>query len=388
MKKNLKIAYFSGQMFSDVDLSFLMEAQKIADIDYYVPIFKINHTGAAFNLSTPYPHYGIFNAIDIYPELEPASRLINSVHFYIVNSNAIHGYELHNLWLYIKFIWQLRKYDVIHITDFPKYYEIPLYFLRKKIVLTIHDPIPHSTEKCNAPLVLKARKWGFRLLQHFIILNQTQEEECIALNHLENKHIYNSCLGRYDYLRMYAKDTNRPKDYFLFFGQIASNKGIEYLLEAMKQVHTKYPTMRLIVAGKGEFSFDISDYQDTDYIEIRHRFIPDAELAELIQGAYCAICPYKDATQSGVVMSAFAFNLPIIATNVGALPEQVLHNRYGLIVSPCDSQALVNAMVELVVHPEKIRIYSKNIEKDYSTGYKSWKKISQELVQIYQGIAK
>ena len=184
MKKNLKIAYFSGQMFSDVDLSFLMEAQKIADIDYYVPIFKINHAGAAFNLSTPYPHYGIFNAIDIYPELEPASRLINSVHFYIVNSNAIHGYELHNLWLYIKFIWQLRKYDVIHITDFPKYYEIPLYFLRKKIVLTIHDPIPHSTEKCNAPLVLKARKWGFRLLQHFIILNQTQKEECIALNNL------------------------------------------------------------------------------------------------------------------------------------------------------------------------------------------------------------
>ena len=87
-------------------------------------------------------------------------------------------------------------------------------------------------------------------------------------------------------------------------------------------------------------------------------------------------------------MSAFAFNLPIIATNVGALPEQVLHNRYGLIVSPCDSQALANAMDELVVHPEKMRIYSKNIEKDYSTGYKSWKKISQELVQIYQGIAK
>ena len=38
--RKLKIAYFSGRMFSDVDLSFLMEAKEMAEIDYYVPIFR------------------------------------------------------------------------------------------------------------------------------------------------------------------------------------------------------------------------------------------------------------------------------------------------------------------------------------------------------------
>ena len=384
----LKIAYFSGRMFSDVDLSFLMVAKDLAEIDYYVPVFKNYYKGAAFNIQKPFPKFGIFPASELYPELTPCSRLIDANRFFVVNSFAAHAWQPHNLWLYVKFVWRLRKYDVIHITDFPKYFEIPLYFLRKKIVLTVHDPIPHSTEKCNAPLVLKARKWGFRLLNHFIILNAAQKEECVALNHLEKKHIYDSRLGRYDYLRMYERQhTNGAKgDYFLFFGQIASNKGIDYLLEAMKMVHEQYPQMRLIVAGKGKYPFDISEYQQLDYIEFRNRFIPDDELAELIQGAYCAVCPYKDATQSGVVMSAFAFNKPIIATNVGGLPEQVEHNKYGLIVPPCDVEALAKAMIHLLSHPEKLQEYADNIERDYSEGPKSWKEIAKGLLTIYQEI--
>ena len=383
----LKIAYFSGRMFSDVDLSFLMETKHMAEIDYYVPVFKNYYKGAAFNVQKPSPKFGVFRATELYSELTPCSRLIDANRFFVVNSFAAHAWQPRNLWLYLKLAWRLRKYDVIHITDFPQYYESPLYFLRKKIVLTVHDPILHSTEQCNAPLVLKARKWGFRLLNHFIILNSAQKEECITLNHLEKKHIYDSRLGRYDYLKMYSQPNNKMGNYFLFFGQITEHKGIDYLLEAMKRVHTQYPKMGLIVAGKGKYPFDISEYQKLDYIEFRNRFIPDDELAELIQGAYCAVCPYKDATQSGVVMSAFAFTKPIIATNVGGLPEHVEHDKYGLIVPPCDVDALANTMIRLLSHPEKLQEYAENIERDYSEGPKSWKEIAKKLNIIYQEIA-
>lgn len=385
--RKLKIAYLSSRVFSDVDLSMLMEVKGMADIDYYVPVSQAGYKGAAFNILKPCSQSGIYPATELYPELIPCSRLIDANRFYIVNSKAFHGWYPIHIWLYVKLAWRLRKYDVIHITDFPQYYEMPLYFLRKKIVLTVHDPIPHSTEKCNAPLVLKARKWGFRLLNHFIILNSAQKEEFVALNHLEKKQIYDSRLGRYDYLKMYSQPNNKISDYFLFFGQIASNKGIDYLLEAMKPVHTQYPNMRLIVAGKGKYPFDITEYQQLDYIEFRNRFIPDDELAALIQGSYCAVCPYKDATQSGVVMSAFAFNKPIIATNVGGLSEQVEHDKYGLIVPPCDVDALANAMMHLLSHPEKMQEYADNIERDYSEGPKSWKEIAKGLVNIYQEVA-
>ena len=375
-------------MFSDVDLSFLKEAQSLADIDYFVPIFKSKYVGAAIKIEKIYNKNGVFKAIDIYPELQPLATLVDPNHFFIVNSFSKHGWSIQNLCLYVQFIGSLRHYDVIHITDFPKFYEIPLYFLRRKIILTVHDPIPHSTAKCNTPLGLKARKWGFRLLQHFIFLNTAQKEECVTLNHLEHKHIYDSLLSRYNYLQMYQKTTFSIGDYVLFFGQVESNKGIDYLLEAIKQVHTQNPKVRLIIAGKGTFPFDISEYKKLDYIEFRNRFIPDDELAELIQGSYCVVCPYKDATQSGVVMSAFAFNKPVIATNVGGLPEQVIDNRYGLIVPPCDSIALARAIMTLLEAPQKVLEFSQNIDNDYSSGDKSWKSIAQQLVHIYESINK
>lgn len=382
----LKIAYFSGRMFSDVDISYLMEAQSLADIDYYVPISKLYYKGAAFNISTPYPKTGIFKATDIYPELQTITRLIDPNRFYIVNSATVHCREMSNLWLYIKFVWRLRKYDVIHITDFPMYYYCPIYLLRRKIVLTVHDPFPHSSAQCNAPLTLKARKWGFRLLRHFIILNQSQRDECIAVNNLEHKHVYGSRLSRYDYLRMYKSDIPAKQDYFLFFGQITSHKGIDILLEAMRQVQLQHPNMRLIIAGKGEFSFDTTEYEKLDYIEFRHRFIPDDELATLIQDCYAVVCPYKDATQSGVIMSAFAFDKPVIATRVGGLPEQVINDRYGLIVPPNNVNELAAAMSSLCEQLEKVQTFSRNIEQDYTDGSKSWKAIAQQMSQIYQQI--
>ena len=75
----MKIAYISGRMFSDVDLSYLSHAQKQMDITYFVPIFKNGLKGAAFNLKKHFPKYGIFHAIDIYPELKKIQQIINHI---------------------------------------------------------------------------------------------------------------------------------------------------------------------------------------------------------------------------------------------------------------------------------------------------------------------
>jgi glycosyltransferase involved in cell wall biosynthesis len=385
----MKIAYISGPGFSDVDISFLSYAQKEMDITYFVPIFKNGLRGAAFNLHQHFPQYGIFSAIDKYPELKKFKNIIDLSKFYVINSPATRGWQIKNIWLYIKLAWVLRKYDVIHLTNFPYYYEFFLYFLRKKIVLTVHDPIPHSTSACNTRQIKFNRKLGFCLLKHFIILNHKQKDECIRINKLQNKRIYESKLGSYDYLNIYNIDNskqNTNKKYILFFGQIASNKGLDILLPAMLEFHKSMPDIHLIIAGKGEFAFDIKPFAQLDYIEIRNRFIPDDELADLIQNSLFVVCPYKDATQSGVVMSAFAFNKPVVATNVGGFPEQVLHNQYGLIVAPSNSTELSSAFIELCKNPTLLTQFEQNIQEARTNGEISWSMISTEMKSIYLSI--
>lgn len=69
------------------------------------------------------------------------------------------------------------------------------------------------------------------------------------------------------------------------------------------------------------------------------------QLAGLLNDALFAVCPYKDATQSGVIQTAFSMDCPVIGTDVGALPEAIDNGVTGLIVPPCNSEALAHAII-------------------------------------------
>ena len=106
------------------------------------------------------------------------------------------------------------------------------------------------------------------------------------------------------------------------------------------------------------------------------------ESAQLFYNAKFIVCPYLDATQSGVVMTAYTMNKTIIATKVGALEESVINNETGILVSPKNSQDLYDAIIALYESPKKIQELEQNIEKRYSTGIYSWSSIAQKYISF------
>ena len=95
------------------------------------------------------------------------------------------------------------------------------------------------------------------------------------------------------------------------------------------------------------------------------------------------VCPYTDATQSGVIMSAFAFNKPVIATNVGALPEMVRHQHYRIVIKEKDVSILAQSITTLWQQPETVETFAKEIERDYGSGKLSWKEIAEIIIFSY-----
>ena len=79
-----------------------------------------------------------------------------------------------------------------------------------------------------------------------------------------------------------------------------------------------------------------------------------ARLVELCQRAAVVACPYVDASQSGVVLTAFALGTPVVTSAVGGLPEYVEHGETGLLVPPGDSEALARALT-LVLEDRGLR---------------------------------
>ena len=139
----------------------------------------------------------------------------------------------------------------------------------------------------------------------------------------------------------------------LFFGQIAPYKGLDYLVEALDLLGELDPPLHLIVAGKVKRGAE--DYWERvrtqlDPLVARGRatcrigFIPDEEVERYFKAADVVVLPYREIFQSGVPFLAFAFGVPVIATDVGSLREDIVDGANGSLCRPHDPAAIAAAI--------------------------------------------
>ncbi len=377
----MKIDYISAAFFSDVDVSFISELQKYADVNYYV------FTGSGVRGSAVYVNSilkpGIYSATEM-PQLSYLAKLLDLSHVKIVHrSNEKHSF-FSSLFVTLRLCYIILKEnpDVVHLTFILRHFEWPLYMFKKKLILSVHDPLEHSSTSSKAMRIY--RRLAFNCARMFIIFNHSQRDVFIKKYHLDDSQVINSKLSTYTFLLNIGDDLDIrskicSKQYILFFGTITRYKGLDILLEAMKIVHRIQPHLELVVAGGGNIYFPIEEYLRLDYITILNRYIQNSELATLIKNCSFVVCPYRDATQSGVIMSSFALGKPVIATNVGGLSEMVLDGYNGTIIPANDVDALSDAIINLYINKKKIHEMSANILNDYTNGENSWQYIVKEL---------
>jgi glycosyltransferase involved in cell wall biosynthesis len=137
------------------------------------------------------------------------------------------------------------------------------------------------------------------------------------------------------------KNLNIPGDekVILFFGFIRKYKGLDLLLQAMADERIKKSGIKLLIAG--EFYGDEKWYAELieklgirDSLYLNTHFISDAEVPDYFCAADVVIQPYRNATQSGVTPLAYHFEIPMIVTTVGGLPDMVPHEKAGLVTEP------------------------------------------------------
>ena len=381
----MKVAYISTPHFADCDIPLVGELQKKLDFFYFLKVSESNKRLTLIKIDSLKKKGGVYPASD-FPELGYLSTDIDLSKTYIVNMPCKHDWSLCNLLAIFRmvcFILRL-KVNIVHLTWPPRYGEFFTYILRKRTVITVHDPLPHSSE--DTWINRFHRYVCFRLLDSFILLNEIQKELFIKTYSMQRKRVSLSRLSVYTNLRNVKPKNTDLSNYVLFFGGISSHKGVEYLCGAMDEVCKKHPNVKLVVAGKGNIYFSIDKYAiyNNGNLVLLNRYIEDCELVGLIRNALFVVCPYIDATQSGVVMSAFALNKPVVATNVGALPTMVKDGQYGMIVPSKDAQALALAINTLIEYPQKVEAMMTNIERDYSDGEYSWNVIAQGMIDIYK----
>jgi len=217
-------------------------------------------------------------------------------------------------------------------------------------VVTIHDPILHQGER--GALLQFLQQTVIRQATRVVILSQTfvdaivkhgvPQERVDVIPHGEFSHYAPN-------VRLpAAREVHHPPT-LLFFGRIVKYKGLEVLLEAYPLMKKQIPNLRLMIVGEGDLSSYIPLLASLSDVTVVNRWIADSEVATYFLQANVLVAPYVDASQSGVIPIACALKVPVVATRVGGIPEQVDDGKTGLLVPPGDPFSLAEACVRLLI---------------------------------------
>ncbi|WP_237216024.1 glycosyltransferase family 4 protein [Falsiroseomonas oryziterrae] len=129
----------------------------------------------------------------------------------------------------------------------------------------------------------------------------------------------------------------------LFFGRLRAYKGLDLLRDAFDQVRLRHPTATLRVVGEGDVGSLAPGLDRLPGVTVEPRWVPETEVPALLAQADLVVLPYREATQSGIVPQALAMGVPVVATPVGGLTEQLAAGG-GLIARDASAPALADAL--------------------------------------------
>lgn len=178
----------------------------------------------------------------------------------------------------------------------------------------------------------------------------------------------------------------------LFFGLLSPSKGIEDLVEAFALVRRSCDA-KLLIAGYPTKHIDMDKLKEqiaslhlTEFVILDPRYVPLEEVSALMGLATVVVYPYRSSTQSGALQVAYTFGRPVIATEVGGLPEAVEQGRSGFLV-PANSPAdLAESILKLVTNPELARVMGEYARHLSGTRF-SWKTVAKQIIQVYNNLS-
>jgi D-inositol-3-phosphate glycosyltransferase len=265
-----------------------------------------------------------------------------------------------------------------------------------KVVLTVHDVSSLS----NASDVSIVGNMIYRHADLILTHNNFSRSEIIKINPNLSALIYIVPHGNYVPFINVQNDKERSRKYLgilrektvlLFFGMIKKVKGLDVLLQALKDVIKENPDVLLVIAGK-PWENDFTNYQKiidknnlSDYCLLHTRFIPHADVEHYYCAADLVVLPYKKIYQSGVLIMTLSYGKPVLASDLPPLKEIVSDMQTAFLFESESSSSLSEKLNLALLDSKKLEEVRKNGEELISASY-DWSEIGKQTKQAYQSL--
>ena len=268
--------------------------------------------------------------------------------------------------------------------------------LGMKVVYTIHDVVSFENEKSNE----KWNKWLYKRADKILTHNHFSKK--IFKEHYTDLKTEIDIIphGNYVPFLEIKKDKSfsrihlsipQDKKVLLFFGMIKKVKGLEILLQSLRDVIKKNSDVVLVIAGR-VWENDFSIYQKiidennlSNHCLIHDKFIPHDDVGYYYASADLIVLPYKRIYQSGVLMMSLSYEKAVLVSDLPPLTEVVEDKETGFVFkteSPKSLSEKLNFILSDVDNLEKIRNNGAELIK---TKY-DWTEIGILTKKSYQSI--
>jgi glycosyltransferase involved in cell wall biosynthesis len=165
---------------------------------------------------------------------------------------------------------------------------------------------------------------------------------------------------------------------------MSEEKGLTYLLDAARQVCDRFPKTRFVVVGEGPLRERLEAQARRLMLSENVIFTGFREdVVALLKTFRGFVLPSLSEGFPTVILYAMAASLPVVATNVGGIPEMVRDNITGLLAKPADAGSLAEAVCRLLVNPDTAAEMGRAGRRQVEMVFNLDKKI-QETLAIYR----
>ena len=379
------ILYVTKPFYLDFDLPLIARLKESLDIHVLILITPHSKSATIFDLNDVIFKQGFIEINLIKHHLpEYYENFIDFKKTYIYNTNSSSAKSFKNILGQFHLFKFARKYNNIYTNGFlPLSFLYPLFSKSLNLFLNIHDPFPHTGESNFIDQFLK--KLNIKKAKKLILYNKNQTDRFVKTHNLTRNQYINVNIGLYEtynFLKINNKtcfNFNFKKPTLFFFGRIVKYKGIEFLIDAVNELNREGIKINTIIAGAGKPYFDINKI-DNAHTTFINRYLTQYELADLLQNIDAVVCPYTDATQSGVIMTSYTFGKPVISTDTGGLSEMLVSQNLVYLAKPKSVSSLKNK-IKLWYDNYKYFNYEKVISECYEVGDKSWDNTAKKIIE-------
>jgi len=131
--------------------------------------------------------------------------------------------------------------------------------------------------------------------------------------------------------------------------RLKPEKGVANFLKAAARVSPLFPEAHFVIAGDGPLRQELADLAEDLGLKSRVHFLGfRSDASALMESMDVLVVPSLTEGSPLVILEAMAAGLPVVASAVGGIPDQIRHDKEGLLVPPDDTGALGEALLDLL----------------------------------------